>query len=84
MQENIQPQLPDAISTLLMAGEYAAEFPLMFQTWAIGKGYLVMHGDCEHTESEHADMLIADVKEGMNAVATAFSIGQAIIEGLGG
>ena len=84
MPENAMPKLPDVISTLLMAGEYAAEFPLMFQTWAIGKGYLVMHGDCEHTESEHADMLIADVKDGMDAVAYAFGIGHAIIEGLGG
>ena len=77
-------QIPNEIATLLMAGEYAAEFPLMFQTWAIGKGYLVMHDDCAHAETEHADMLIATVKEGMNAVATAFSIGQAIIDGLGG
>lgn len=84
MPENTTPKLPDEIATLLMAGEYAAEFPLMFQTWAVGKGYLVMHGDCAHTESEHADMLVADVKDGMEAVATTFSIGQAIIDGLDG
>ena len=84
MSENGVPQLSSEISALLVAASYATEYPLTFQAWATAKGYIVNHSGCAHTESEHADILIEQVKDGMSIVLHAFSIGQAIIDGLGG
>ena len=84
MSENDVPQLPTEISALLAAALYAAEYPLTFQAWATAKGFIVDDGGCSHTETEHAGMLVDQVMDGMTAVRQAFSIGQAIISGLGG
>ena len=84
MPENDALKLPSEIAAVLVAATYATEYPLTFQAWAAAKGLITGHDGCGHTETEHADMLTDQVKIGLLAVTQAFSIGQAIIEGLGG